>query len=78
MPPDPGPESLSGWGLYLVDQLTDRWGVTGTDGTRVWFEIDREPAAGRSSQRRVQEPGDSVSFVATGGPNGPTEVVRRR
>ena len=30
----------SGWGLYLVDQLADRWGVSRTDGTTVWFEID--------------------------------------
>ncbi len=30
----------SGWGLYLVDQLTDRWGVTSGGGTCVWFEID--------------------------------------
>ena len=30
----------SGWGLYLVDQLADRWGVEGNDGTCVWFEID--------------------------------------
>jgi anti-sigma regulatory factor (Ser/Thr protein kinase) len=31
----------SGWGLYLVDELADRWGVDAGDGTRVWFEIDR-------------------------------------
>jgi integral membrane sensor domain MASE1/anti-sigma regulatory factor (Ser/Thr protein kinase) len=37
----PNRESTSGWGLYLVDQLADRWGVTTTSGTRVWFEIDR-------------------------------------
>ena len=30
----------SGWGLYLVDQLADRLGVSRTDGTTVWFEID--------------------------------------
>lgn len=40
-PPEPDRESPSGWGLYLVDQLADRWGVTRTDGTRVWFEMDR-------------------------------------
>src|SRR3712207_2284485 len=29
-----------GWGLHLVEALTDRWGVH--DGsTHVWFEIDR-------------------------------------
>jgi anti-sigma regulatory factor (Ser/Thr protein kinase) len=29
----------SGWGLYLVEQLSDRWGAT-VDGTNtVWFEL---------------------------------------
>jgi anti-sigma regulatory factor (Ser/Thr protein kinase) len=30
-----------GWGLYLVDQLADRWGVEHDGLTLVWFEIDR-------------------------------------
>lgn len=31
----------SGWGLYLVGQLSDRWGVErDSDRTVVWFEID--------------------------------------
>jgi anti-sigma regulatory factor (Ser/Thr protein kinase) len=29
-----------GWGLYLVDQLADRWGVARDHLTRVWFEMD--------------------------------------
>jgi anti-sigma regulatory factor (Ser/Thr protein kinase) len=29
-----------GWGLYLVDQLSDRWGVARDQLTRVWFEMD--------------------------------------
>jgi anti-sigma regulatory factor (Ser/Thr protein kinase) len=33
----------SGWGLYLVDQISDRWGVVRRDRTKVWFELDREP-----------------------------------
>ena len=28
-----------GWGLVLVDQLADRWGVVRDDRTRVWFEL---------------------------------------
>lgn len=36
LPPEPG--RTHGWGLYLVDELADRWGV---DGARVWFELDR-------------------------------------
>jgi anti-sigma regulatory factor (Ser/Thr protein kinase) len=31
----------SGWGLYLVEQIADRWGVTTDKGTCVWFELDR-------------------------------------
>jgi len=34
---DPG----AGWGLFLVEQLSDRWGVDLNAGTSVWFEIDR-------------------------------------
>lgn len=30
----------SGWGLHLVAELSDRWGVDHTGPTRVWFEID--------------------------------------
>jgi anti-sigma regulatory factor (Ser/Thr protein kinase) len=30
-----------GFGLTLVDQLADRWGVDVDEGARVWFEIDR-------------------------------------
>ena len=31
-----------GFGLHLVDELTDRWGVVSSGGAnRVWFEIDR-------------------------------------
>lgn len=34
----------SGWGLYLVGELSDRWGVErAANGTVVWFEIDLEP-----------------------------------
>lgn len=37
-----------GRGLHLVEKLASRWGVdTGDHGKRVWFEIDREPAAER-------------------------------
>jgi anti-sigma regulatory factor (Ser/Thr protein kinase) len=31
----------SGWGLYLVGQVADRWGIDRGDRTKVWFEIDR-------------------------------------
>jgi anti-sigma regulatory factor (Ser/Thr protein kinase) len=32
----------SGWGLFFVTQLADRWGVERDHGGRVWFEIERE------------------------------------
>jgi anti-sigma regulatory factor (Ser/Thr protein kinase) len=34
---DPG----SGWGLFLVEQLSDRWGVELNGKTQVWFELER-------------------------------------
>jgi anti-sigma regulatory factor (Ser/Thr protein kinase) len=34
----------SGWGLFLVDLLAARWGVTANRTTTVWLELDR-PAA---------------------------------
>ena len=37
-PPAPGDQE-SGRGLYLVDLISDRWGVEGYGITRVWFEI---------------------------------------
>jgi anti-sigma regulatory factor (Ser/Thr protein kinase) len=46
--PAPDPTRPSGWGLYLVAELADRWGVEREAGTRVWFELDsphRAPAA---------------------------------
>jgi anti-sigma regulatory factor (Ser/Thr protein kinase) len=40
--PKPDPARASGWGLYLVEQLADRWGMDrgGRGGTRIWFELD--------------------------------------
>ena len=37
-----GQDETSGWGLFLVERLADRWGV-GREGatTRVWFELRR-------------------------------------
>jgi serine/threonine-protein kinase RsbW len=37
--PDPRPNG--GWGLVLVDTVSDRWGVDPTAPHSVWFEIDR-------------------------------------
>jgi anti-sigma regulatory factor (Ser/Thr protein kinase) len=45
--PEPALPSMyrtEGWGLYLVEQIADRWGVGPGPGSMVWFELDR-PAA---------------------------------
>jgi hypothetical protein len=35
------PEASSGWSLYLVDRLADRWGIERTESTvGLWFEVD--------------------------------------
>jgi anti-sigma regulatory factor (Ser/Thr protein kinase) len=39
--PEPDITTDSGWGLFLVNQLADRWGVTKEAESCVWFEIDR-------------------------------------
>lgn len=36
----PGSFEASGWGLFLVEQIAQRWGAVQVDGeTRVWFEL---------------------------------------
>jgi anti-sigma regulatory factor (Ser/Thr protein kinase) len=37
--PRPDPARPSGWGLYLVERLADRWGVESGPPTTVWFEL---------------------------------------
>jgi anti-sigma regulatory factor (Ser/Thr protein kinase) len=48
-------EAGSGWGLFLVDQLSDSWGVERQNGATVWFELQRrrEDAAAGSADREV-------------------------
>lgn len=36
----PSKEQTSGWGLHLVNELSDRWGNDQGDSSRVWFEIN--------------------------------------
>ncbi|HXJ65551.1 MAG TPA: ATP-binding protein [Actinomycetota bacterium] len=43
------PAMPGGWGLYIVDQLADRWGVARESGTRLWVEIDTGPDGRRDS-----------------------------
>lgn len=38
----PGKSDGTGWGLFLVERLAERWGVNQSDaGTKVWFELRR-------------------------------------
>lgn len=39
-PTEPTPHAESGWGLYLVDHIADRWGVNRGRFTEVWAELD--------------------------------------
>jgi anti-sigma regulatory factor (Ser/Thr protein kinase) len=34
-----GSQEDSGWGLYLVGRLAERWGVSSDGSTMIWFEI---------------------------------------
>ncbi len=40
VPGPPKPDGTGGWGLFLVDELADRWGILDGPPTRVWFEVD--------------------------------------
>lgn len=42
-PANPGhdPDEPGGYGLFLVTQLAEAWGVDVADQTRVWFELRR-------------------------------------
>jgi serine/threonine-protein kinase RsbW len=40
---EPGPRG-GGYGLMLVERLTDHWGVEHRDGTMVWAELSAGPA----------------------------------
>lgn len=51
--PVPGPYRASGWGLYIVERISDRWGVEEREGLGcAWFEFDRpRGAAARRAYR---------------------------
>lgn len=43
----PAPNGRGGWGLWLMDRIATRWGVSREDGVRVWFELGTVSAGGR-------------------------------
>jgi anti-sigma regulatory factor (Ser/Thr protein kinase) len=41
VPAQPSPDQESGWGLFLVSRVSDRWGAHRQDGSFVvWFDLD--------------------------------------
>jgi anti-sigma regulatory factor (Ser/Thr protein kinase) len=57
----PAPGAESGWGLYLVEQFTSRWG---TSASGYWFELQQEPPRAGGSPR-----GSSSTATAAGVPS---------
>jgi anti-sigma regulatory factor (Ser/Thr protein kinase) len=50
LPRVPDPFS-GGYGLFLLEQESRRWGVDrGADGTRVWFQLDASPGPGTENR----------------------------
>lgn len=51
------PEQIGGWGLGIVKEVADRWGIDKNGGVCVWFEIDgpisREPAMSESQTAKI-------------------------
>ena len=48
-----------GWGLFIVDQLSTRWGTEPGKTTVMWFEIATSDEALAAEPAEVGEPGDS-------------------
>lgn len=40
------PDQIGGWGLGIVQEVADRWGVDKNGGVCVWFEIDGPTSPG--------------------------------
>ena len=51
VPPHPD-HAAGGWGLWIVAQLTDRWGIDVSRSTRIWCELET---------RAGPEPGDGAN-----------------
>lgn len=57
----PRPRERSGWGLVLVDELADAWGVEPEGPTRVWFELRLRRRSARRQAAAGCQPGRSRS-----------------
>lgn len=47
----PSMYQVGGWGLYLVDQISSRWGVRRLPRTCVWFELDYPARRDQTAKR---------------------------
>ena len=49
-----GLEGIGGWGLHLIDSLSDDWGSADRGGgTRVWMERSASPASGGAGPETI-------------------------
>jgi anti-sigma regulatory factor (Ser/Thr protein kinase) len=51
--PDPGQRDFGGLGLWIVEQLTSRWGTERRDGYEVWAELSL-PSSRRARAARMR------------------------
>jgi len=49
------PDQTGGWGLFLVEQLSDGWGTSDAD-CMVWFEFDHRSTVSDDLSIRMQRP----------------------
>ena len=52
---EPDPDRVGGWGLYLLEELSDLWGVVHDEErgwTRVWFELENHTGAAPDDEAR--------------------------
>ena len=52
----PTPDGRGGWGLWLLDRIASRWGVSRDGGLRVWFELDAASRGPRTDRRPAARP----------------------
>ena len=45
----PAADRGSGWGLYILDRLAQRWGTVGNEPNVVWFELDLDHDRARAT-----------------------------
>jgi anti-sigma regulatory factor (Ser/Thr protein kinase) len=63
-PPTEGEER--GWGLFIVDQLSTRWGTEPGEQTVMWFEIARAEGGARGEAAATGESGSDATGSGSG------------